>query len=187
MKTIKNFFNKPQNKDKLAFLFYYIAMAVALFGIQFSLMWIGSKFVPENGRTDVFAVLIWCALCVYLLGGVLGSYDFPYNMAGCLLAFIGMHVCVVWYSSVLLLAGCAILFVYSIVQLEHSEAFKKEQLSDLYLCAGLYVLYSLDAYFAMSLMNIKPAMTHDEMYILLAVAVFIGLRPLWQREKNFMC
>ena len=174
-----------EKKNKLVFLLWYIILAVASFGIQLALMWIASKISSAPGRDDALTIIIWFFLYISaVIGYLTNTYRLNYNIVTCFLALLGIYIGVIWYCSIPLLSACCLLLIYNLAQFEHIEYSSTADIPAIYFYSGGYVLYALTAYFAMGLLDIKPAMSTDEMYILLVTAIFIGLRPLFQTDGN---
>lgn len=186
MKTIKSFFNDSTNQMKIGVLLINVIFALLWFGIQYVLMWLGTKFIHPNMRDDAFAITFWFMLYIpSLIAYLMNTYEEGYNVLGCFLALIGIYVCVVWYCSTILLAAFLILLIYNVVSLEHQQnvAYRDAIMASIpYVLTGIGILYSLSAYFAMDLMGLQPAMSQNNMYLLLATAIFLCVRPLFLKD-----
>ena len=186
MQTIKSFFNDSTNQMKIGVLLINVIFALLWFGIQYGLMWLGSKFASPYMRCDSLAITLWFALYIpSLIAYLMNTYEEGYNVLGCFLALLGIYVCVVWYCSTILLAAFLILLIYNVVSLEHQQnvAYKDSIMASIpYVLTGIGILYSLSAYFAMDLMGLQPAMSQNNMYLLLATAIFLCVRPLFLKD-----
>ena len=178
MTKLLDYYNHP----KSSFIIWYVLSALALFCIEFALIWVDAKIAPTFGRADGLVSTVWFIVTVPMFFYVLSQMDeWNANLVGIFPCLIGIYVCVIWYCSPLLIFIFTAMLLYNLAKLEAAES----DITSLYFYTGIFVLYCLAAYFAMLLNDLIPAMAEGEMYILLATAIFIGIRPLWKNNKPY--